>query len=130
MQNMQQNSSKFLRGQASESHQKFVTWLLVVVVEWDGLDAGALILVVEMEAEVDVVILVMVEGMVEGEVGHFLLLLPAGQIRAVVVAMVPSHVIGNADSNFVVWKYLLYLINCIMMLKRPSLTLKQVWQWP
>ncbi|KAI6700725.1 hypothetical protein NL676_015049 [Syzygium grande] len=53
-------------------------------------------MVVEMEAEVAVVILVMVEEMVEGEVGHFLLLLPAGQTKVVVVAMVPNNVIGLA----------------------------------
>ncbi|XP_056169801.1 uncharacterized protein LOC130138768 [Syzygium oleosum] len=49
-----------------------------------------------MEAEVDVAILVMVEEMVEGEFGRFLLLLPAGQTKVVVVAMVSSHVIGLA----------------------------------
>jgi hypothetical protein len=64
MQSMLQISSKFWKEQISRSLQRYVIWLHVVVGGWEGLDVGALALVVMMGGVVDAVILVMVEGVV------------------------------------------------------------------
>jgi hypothetical protein len=62
MQSMLQISSKFWKEQISRSLQRYVIWLHVVVGGWEGLDVGAL--AVMMGGAVGAVILVMVEGVV------------------------------------------------------------------
>jgi hypothetical protein len=76
-------------------------WLHVVEGRWEGLDVGALVLVVVMEAVVDIVILDTVEEMVEGVVGEFLIPLPADQNEVEAVDMTMSRRPGTlANFNY------------------------------
>jgi hypothetical protein len=108
MPSMLQISSKFWKAQISESLQKFVIWLLVVV-GWDGLDVGVLVLVlvVVMGAAVGVMIQVMVEGVG----GDFLLPLLAGQKEVEAVDMTLRHVRGTEACLLII-----IFINCLPLI--------------